>query len=100
MAITPNGVIGLNAVRLVEEVPKHEQGIVPTQRHSTVERTVVNWDQQMRHRNVTQTRVVSFDQLLFYVLTLKFLLKALRTLTMSTKGSFVNCSKLKLVSVN
>ena len=54
----------------------------------------------MRHRNVIQTPVVSFDQLVLYALTLKFLSRALRTLTMSTEGCFANCSKLKTVFVN
>ena len=58
MEITPNGANGPTVVLLVEEVLKHEQGHVPTPHHSTVERTAVNWDQQMRHRNVIQTHVV------------------------------------------
>ena len=62
MVITPNGPIGLSAVRLVEEVLKHDQGHVPTPLQSMVERTAVNWDQQMRHRNVIQTPAVSFNK--------------------------------------
>ena len=41
MIITPNGVSGLNAMLLVEEVLKHEQGIAPSL--SMVERTAVTW---------------------------------------------------------
>ena len=41
MVITPIGASGLNAVLLVEEVLKHEQGIAPSP--STVERNAVTW---------------------------------------------------------
>jgi len=59
MVITLNGPSGLTAVQLVEEVRKHEQGLAPAPLHSTVERTAKNWDQLVRHRNATQTHVVS-----------------------------------------
>ena len=58
MVITPNGASGLNAMLLVEEVLKHEQGIAPSL--SMVERTAVTWGQLARLKNVTQMPVVSF----------------------------------------
>ena len=61
MVITPNGASGLNAVRLAEEVHKQEQGHVPTRLQNMVERTALNWDQQMRHRNATPIPAVSFQ---------------------------------------
>ena len=59
MVITLTGPSGLTAVQLVEEVPKHEQGLAPTPLHSTVERAARNWDQLIRRKNATQTPAVS-----------------------------------------
>lgn len=62
MVITLNGPNGLSAVRLAEEVHRHEQGIVPIPRHNMEERTAKDWDQLKRHKNATKTPAVSFNE--------------------------------------
>ena len=63
MVITPSGPSGLSAVRLVEEVHRQEQGIVPIPLQSMAEMTAVNWDNRTSQNNATTTPVVSFTKL-------------------------------------
>ena len=64
MVITQNGPNGLNAVQHVEEVHRYEQGIALALLHSTAGRTVVKWDQLIRHWNANKTPAVSSDELM------------------------------------
>ena len=59
MATTRNGETGLNAVQRAEVVYEYEQGLASFRHYSTVERTAVNLV-QLKHRDVTHTRAVSF----------------------------------------
>ena len=66
MVTTLNGLSGLTAVGLAEEVHRQEQGHVPIRHQRMVEKTVVNWDQLAKHKNVTQTPAVSCKKLGFF----------------------------------
>ena len=68
-ATTQNGLGGLTAAQLVTEVHKYDQEPAAIPLHSTVERTATNWDQLIKHKDVTQILVVSsflFFNFFFY----------------------------------